>query len=494
MTRSSTKELFTPFKEPKQEFRSSKKLLKTLSLDESRSLEFNLFSDLEEYSEEEVGETMAKTMEQYMSKTRADYGLGTARPKIDDKDSFELKGQFLKELRDNTFSGSNHEDANEHIEKVLEILDLFHILNITQDQVMLRAFHMSLTRAASHWLRNKPSARTEGNLYQAWERFKELLKKCPQHYLTEIHEPSKKWLNTLKNGTMEHLGQEDVNNVKGPTTPKISHSKKKVKPSKKLTTLNLVQTGGYRAASQGFYQRKNANLSYQNRRKISKVLQERGFGSLASSTEANPRDHVKLMSTTAEADSNSIRHIGSPQSAISTPQNRRFMFESRQTTIPFLSRLNDYHCGEKKGSTVKYPKGLAENVLVELRRDQVDDLMHTIKEGEVINEPMIDIIKTRNNESFDEYPSFCDFDRKIHIDCAYNLRFSCMIGFEHKKIWMATEIKTLEILFLENQTAKLHGLTAKKSTKLVKYRSSRILCAVIVMMEYIRIYNIHPCS
>ncbi|GJY10723.1 ribonuclease H-like domain, reverse transcriptase, RNA-dependent DNA polymerase [Tanacetum coccineum] len=67
------------------------------------------------------------------------------------------------------------------------------------------------------------------------------------------------------------------------------------------------------------------------------------------------------------------------------------------------------------------------NVPLELRRDQVDDFMPTIEEGEVIDEPMIDIIKTRNNEIFDEYPSFCDFDRKMHIDCAYNLKFSFMI-------------------------------------------------------------------
>ncbi|GJV01588.1 hypothetical protein Tco_1335157 [Tanacetum coccineum] len=185
---------------------------------------------------------MAETMEQYIRKTRADYGSGVARPKIEDNDNFELKGQFLKELRTNTFSGSDHEDANERIEKVLEIIDLFHIPNITIDQVMLRAFPMSLTRAASHWLRNEPTgsittwyglktkflnkycppARTakkmeeinnfqqepDKNLYQAWERFKELLMKCPQHYLTEMQEPSKKWLNVLKNGTMEHLGQE----------------------------------------------------------------------------------------------------------------------------------------------------------------------------------------------------------------------------------------------------------------------------------------------
>ncbi|GJV37076.1 pyruvate dehydrogenase (acetyl-transferring) kinase, mitochondrial [Tanacetum coccineum] len=165
---------------------------------------------------------MAEPMEQYMSKTQADYGSVVTRPKIEEKDSFELKGQFLKELCTNTFSGSDHEDANEHIEKFLEIVDLFHIPNITIDQVMLIAFPMSITGAASCWLRNKttgsittwedlktkflskycPPTRTtkkmeeiknfqqqlDENLYQAWEQFKELLMKCPQHYLTEMQE------------------------------------------------------------------------------------------------------------------------------------------------------------------------------------------------------------------------------------------------------------------------------------------------------------------
>ncbi|GKF05807.1 hypothetical protein Tco_0036475, partial [Tanacetum coccineum] len=101
MTRSSTKELFTPFENPEREFRSSRKLFKTPSLDESSSLEFDLFSDLEEHSDE---------------------------------------------------------DANEHIEKVLEIVNLFHIPNITQDQIMLQAFPMSFTGATSRWLRSKPSS------------------------------------------------------------------------------------------------------------------------------------------------------------------------------------------------------------------------------------------------------------------------------------------------------------------------------------------------
>ncbi|GKA41225.1 hypothetical protein Tco_0733818 [Tanacetum coccineum] len=96
MIRSSTNELCTPYKDPEREFRSLRRHFKTLSLDELRSLDFNLLSD-EEYSEEEEKE-MAETMEQYMSKTRTDYGSGVARPKINNKDQFELKGQFLKEL------------------------------------------------------------------------------------------------------------------------------------------------------------------------------------------------------------------------------------------------------------------------------------------------------------------------------------------------------------------------------------------------------------
>ncbi|GKC44775.1 hypothetical protein Tco_1062497, partial [Tanacetum coccineum] len=100
---------------------------------------------------------LQKQWRKLWSKTRAGYGSGIARPKIEDKDNFELKGQFLKELCTNTFSGSDHEDANEHIEKVLEIVDLFHIPNITIDQVMLRAFPISLTGAVSRWLRNEPT-------------------------------------------------------------------------------------------------------------------------------------------------------------------------------------------------------------------------------------------------------------------------------------------------------------------------------------------------
>ncbi|GJW40306.1 hypothetical protein Tco_0066151 [Tanacetum coccineum] len=122
---------------------------------------------------------------------------------------------------------------------------------------------------------------------------------------------------------------------------------------------------------------------------MSNVLQQRGFGSLPSSTETNPRDQVKSISTIIEADSYSIRHIGSSQYDVSTGQNS----ELAHTRLTM----------ELADKTVKYPKGSAENVLVdpfledyielndlnepfELRRNQGDDLIPTIKEGEVIEE------------------------------------------------------------------------------------------------------------
>ncbi|GKB13056.1 putative reverse transcriptase domain-containing protein [Tanacetum coccineum] len=100
------------------------------------------------------------------------------------------------------------------------------------------------------------------------------------------------------------------------------------------------------------------------------------------------------------------------------------------------------------------------NEPLELRINQVDDLKPTIEEGEVVDKPMINVVKTRNDNNMvnriNRYPSYCDFDRKIHIDCAYNLQFSCMIGFEHFwKILMLIEMKEWEKLLLENHFAKL---------------------------------------
>ncbi|GJV13577.1 retrovirus-related pol polyprotein from transposon TNT 1-94, partial [Tanacetum coccineum] len=561
MTRSSTKELVIPYKEPERVFRSSRKLSRTHSLDYLSSPEFNLFSDLEDQFEEEETETIGEPTTEEVN--------------------------FFKELCDNTFSGSDNEDANEHIEKVLEIVDLFHIPNITQDQEVI-SFYKGLDVPTRQILDSKgalPSMKAAD------------AKKAIQ----DMADHSQKWHNRTSTRcrstkTFDGLAeiQAQLNNLR--------REIKKVNEKIHEENSNLIKE--IRASTDAAIRNQGASIKALEIQigQMSKVLQERGFRNLPSSTETNPRDHFNSISTTVEADAIPIRRIGPSRCVVSGPQNSKLFFVPSQATIPFPSRLYDDCYDEEEGScglknfdaysirttllddalppkekdlgsfslpcyinnlcfnktladlgasvsimpfstytnlglgelaltklivelanrTVKRPKGIAENVLVgidkflfpvdfivldipediktpliigrpflsitfaktdvfkrkitlkvrnnkvmfksdkptsniikrfyvlnllygddielndlneplELRRNQVDDLGPTIEEGEIVDEPIRDVVNTRHDNKIiyglDEYPSYYDFDRKIHISYAFNLQFSCMIDF-----------------------------------------------------------------
>ncbi|GJR18613.1 ribonuclease H-like domain-containing protein [Tanacetum coccineum] len=420
MTRSSPKELLSPFENPEQKFCSKRRLFDTPGLIELNSPELDHIFDIKEQSEEGERETMTETMEQYMSKTRENYGSGITRPMINQDTPFELKGQFLNELHDNTFSGLEHEDANEHIKKVLEIVDLFHIPKVTQDQIMLRAFPVSLTEAASRWLRNQPS----GSI-TTWE--------CPQHYLTDMQEvilfyngpdvptrqildskgaiPSKtaadtkiaiqemveysqKWHKEHLLGPECTLLSSDANYARDDIIQKIIHKRKKGKLWKKPTIhssvhpINLedsIEHQGQDSTNEIMEilpkrHEENSNIIKEIRAstdtamrnqgaliktleiqigQMSKVLQERGFRSLPSSTEMNPRDQVKSIST-AKADFSKIRplvDLGASMSVMpfSTYTNLGLgILSHTRLTIELADR------------TIKQPRGIAKNVLVRI--------------------------------------------------------------------------------------------------------------------------------
>ncbi|GJT55730.1 putative reverse transcriptase domain-containing protein [Tanacetum coccineum] len=93
------------------------------------------------------------------------------------------------------------------------------------------------------------------------------------------------------------------------------------------------------------------------------------------------------------------------------------------------------------------------NELFELRINQADDLMPTIEEGEVIEE-----FRTRDKDldtGIYDYPSYCDSDKKIHIHYAYNLKFSCMIGFEF------THVNFFPLLYVNVMSKKFHNSIMK---------------------------------
>ncbi|GJX18673.1 hypothetical protein Tco_0221350 [Tanacetum coccineum] len=468
-----------------------------------------------------------------------------ADPKI------EFCGQFLKEFRDNTFSGLEHEDANEHVEKVLEIIELFHVLNITQDQLMLRAFPVSLTGSASRWLRNEPAGsfttrevlkmkflskycppactakkieeinnfqqEPDESLFCAWERFKELLMKCPQHYLTDMQEvflfyngldvPTRpildskgKWHNETfsrnrSTETSDGLAaiQAQLNNL-GREIKKVNekvyaaqvgceqckgpHYKKDCPLKEEGKTLEEAYysqfgapyqpRGQYRAAMPGFYQHNNRNSSCPPRRdtmeeslskfiaasakrykensniikeirastdaairnqgasiktlelqfrQMSKVLQERGFGSLSSSTETTPRDQVTSIST-ATADLSKIRHMEYGPYAVSEARGVKIL-EAYDHTLPQK---------EKDTGSFTLPcfinNACFDKALVDLgASDESLDLLYgnyvELNNLDVPLKPMI---------SQDAEPTFVN---KPTSEYCYEMKFSSVIGYKH---------------------------------------------------------------
>ncbi|GJX49801.1 putative reverse transcriptase domain-containing protein [Tanacetum coccineum] len=103
-----------------------------------------------------------------------------------------------------------------------------------------------------------------------------------------------------------------------------------------------------------------------------------------------------------------------------------------------------------------------------IRINQGDDLMPTIEEGEVIEEFItwdedLDI-------GIDDYPSYCDNDKMIHLDCAHNLKFSCMIGFEF------TYVNFYPLLYVNVISRKFHNSIMKN--KMV-YKGDKVVGALM---------------
>ncbi|GJZ57599.1 zinc knuckle CX2CX4HX4C containing protein [Tanacetum coccineum] len=135
------------------------------------------------------GNVNFKIKSQFMRELREP---GVIKPEIKGNVNFKIKSQFMRELREDTFFENKNDDAHEHVEPVLDIISLLNILGVIHDAVMLRVFPITLTGAAKRYCPPSKTAKQlkeicnfkqEGDetLYQAWERYNDLLYKCPTH-------------------------------------------------------------------------------------------------------------------------------------------------------------------------------------------------------------------------------------------------------------------------------------------------------------------------
>ncbi|GKE75715.1 reverse transcriptase domain-containing protein, partial [Tanacetum coccineum] len=137
-------------------------------------------------------------------------------------DQFELTPELLDFVSNNSFFGLENDDPHSHIKRFYQITRTFKINQVPHDVVKLILFPFSLKGAAETLLENEPpcSITSWGDLVSkflnrflphsktrelrkeiknfqhffgetftdAWERFKDLLRKCPHHGFSLLHQ------------------------------------------------------------------------------------------------------------------------------------------------------------------------------------------------------------------------------------------------------------------------------------------------------------------
>ncbi|GJU11777.1 reverse transcriptase domain-containing protein [Tanacetum coccineum] len=133
-------------------------------------------------------------MEQYLAWVQDDNRPGVVKPEISNDIEFEISGNFMRELRRKLFKGIDDEDAHKHV-----------VFPITLKGPTLRWINRILAKAITTWdllvkafidqycppfktakkleiIRNFKQE-MDKMLYHAWERYNDLLYRCPQHDL-----------------------------------------------------------------------------------------------------------------------------------------------------------------------------------------------------------------------------------------------------------------------------------------------------------------------
>nr|GEX40074.1 hypothetical protein [Tanacetum cinerariifolium] len=182
--------------------------------------------------------------------------------------NFELKHGLINLVQNKQFFGHDKEDPHAHIRYFNNITSTMRVPNVPSSSIKLMLFPFSLEGAAQIWLEKEPSRsiltwddlvtkfinqffplskttnlrneitrfqqRFDESFYEAWDRFNDLLRACPHHGFSELHQ-----LDTFYN-TLNVNDQDSLNSAAGGNfldkmpreCLKIIESKSKVRQSR----------------------------------------------------------------------------------------------------------------------------------------------------------------------------------------------------------------------------------------------------------------------
>ncbi|GJV12497.1 reverse transcriptase domain-containing protein [Tanacetum coccineum] len=223
--------------------------------------------------------TMAdnRTMAQLLEAPTEGYEDAIVIPEIT-ANNFEIKHGLLNLVQNKQFFGNDKEDPHAHIRYFNKITSTMKIPNVPNTSVKLMLFPFSLEGAARIWLEKEPprsietwddlvtkfinkffppskttNLRNEITRFQqkfdetfceAWDRFNDLLRGCPHHGFSELHQ-----LDTFYNA-LNSIDQDSLNSAAGGNfldkmpreCLKIIESKSKVRQSRNKAVVAKMST------------------------------------------------------------------------------------------------------------------------------------------------------------------------------------------------------------------------------------------------------------
>ncbi|GJW51069.1 reverse transcriptase domain-containing protein [Tanacetum coccineum] len=266
-------------------------------------------------------------------------------------DEFELKTELLDFVSNNSFFGLENDDPHSHIKRFYQITRTLKLNQVPDDVVKLILFPFSLKGAAETWLENEPpnsitswddlvskflnrsfphsktrELRKEITNFQqvlgetfteAWERFKDLLRKCPHHGFSLLHQigffynglsqSDQDFLNTIAGGNlMTKNTQEALTIIENKAKVRTCRNKPQVlRSSGSSTQIDAItaltkQVEALISSMQEAYNRNQEapiQLMQTQMGQLEEAFQERQLGVLPSDTETYPREERKAVTT-----------------------------------------------------------------------------------------------------------------------------------------------------------------------------------------------------
>ncbi|GKA01199.1 reverse transcriptase domain-containing protein [Tanacetum coccineum] len=137
-----------------------------------------------------------RTMSELLQAPTEGYGDAIVIPAIL-AENFELKVGLLQLVTSSEFHGFERNDPHSHIRWFNKITSTLKYKDVPHDAIKLMLFLFSLEGAARIWLEKEPPRsihtwedlrRFDETFSEAWDRFKDLLRKCPHHGFLELHQ------------------------------------------------------------------------------------------------------------------------------------------------------------------------------------------------------------------------------------------------------------------------------------------------------------------